>query len=57
MKTAAAAAAAKDQATDERVAPPGQFVSDQHEADCLRFLEQVKQLARRRYEAGLGPGR
>jgi len=56
LKTAAGAAA-KDQQTGERVAPPGQFVSDEHEADCLRFLEQVKQLARRRYEAGLGPGR
>jgi hypothetical protein len=41
-------------AKDERLTPPGHFVSDVHEADCLRFLEQVKELARRRYEAGLG---
>ena len=34
--------------------PPGQFVSDQHEADCSRFLEEVKELAQRRREAGLG---
>ena len=39
---------------DERLTRPGQFVSDEHEADCLRFLEQVKELARRRDEAGLG---
>ena len=39
---------------DDREAPPGQFVSDEHEADCLRFLEDVKELARRRHEAGLG---
>ena len=34
--------------------PPGQFVSDEHEADCSRFLEEVKEFVRRRYEAGLG---
>jgi hypothetical protein len=34
--------------------PPGQFVSDQHQADCLRFLEEVKEFIRRRSEAGLG---
>ena len=34
--------------------PPGQFVSDEHEADCSRFLEEVKQFVRRRHEAGLG---
>ena len=34
--------------------PPGQFVSDQHEADCSRFLEEVKEFVRRRREAGLG---
>lgn len=33
--------------------PPGQFVSDEHEADCLRFLEEVKEFVRRRSEAGL----
>ena len=37
-----------------REAPPGQFVSDEHEADCLRFLEQVKEFVQRRHEAGLG---
>jgi hypothetical protein len=42
---------------DERTAPPGQFVSGQHQADCLRFLEQVKELAQRRHEAGLGRAR
>jgi hypothetical protein len=35
-------------------APPGQFVSDEHEADCSRFLEEVKEFVRRRREAGLG---
>ena len=39
---------------ETREAPPGQFVSDEHEADCLRFLEQVKEFVQRRYEAGLG---
>jgi hypothetical protein len=34
--------------------PPGQFVSDEHEADCSRFLEEVKEFVRRRREAGLG---
>lgn len=34
--------------------PPGQFVSDQHEADCSRFLEEVKEFIRRRSELGLG---
>jgi hypothetical protein len=38
----------------EGQAPPGQFISDEHEADCSRFLEEVKELARRRHEAGLG---
>jgi hypothetical protein len=33
--------------------PPGQFVSDEHEADCSRFLEEVKEFVRRRSEAGL----
>ena len=35
-------------------APPGQFVSDEHEADCSRFLQEVKESIRRRCEAGLG---
>jgi hypothetical protein len=34
--------------------PPGQFVSPEHEADCSRFLEEVKEFIRRRSEAGLG---
>jgi hypothetical protein len=37
----------------ERPAPPGQFVSDEHEADCSRFLEEVKEFIRHRSEAGL----
>ena len=45
------------EAKDERLNPPGQFVSEEHEADCMRFLEQVKELARRRDEAGLGRAR
>jgi len=38
----------------EHQGPPGQFVSDEHEADCSRFLEEVKEFVRRRVEAGLG---
>ena len=38
----------------EHQAPPGQFISDEHEADCSRFLEEVKKFVRRRHEAGLG---
>jgi hypothetical protein len=38
----------------EQSAPPGQFISDEHEADCSRFLEEVKEFVRRRHEAGLG---
>ena len=38
-------------------APPGQFISDEHEADCSRFLEEVKEFVRRRHEAGLGRDR
>jgi hypothetical protein len=41
----------------EPSAPPGQFVSDEHEADCSRFLEEVKAFVRRRSEAGLSPWR
>jgi hypothetical protein len=37
----------------ELEAPPGQFVSDQHEADCSRFLQEVKESIRHRCEAGL----
>jgi hypothetical protein len=38
----------------EEQRPPGQFVSDEHEADCSRFLEDVKEFIRRRSELGLG---
>jgi len=34
--------------------PPGKFVSDAHEADCSRFLQEVKESIRRRSELGLG---
>ncbi len=34
--------------------PPGQFVSEEHEADCSRFLEEVQEFIRRRFELGLG---
>jgi hypothetical protein len=34
--------------------PPGQFVSDEHEADCFRFLQEVQEFIRRRSELGLG---
>jgi hypothetical protein len=33
--------------------PPGQFVSDKHEADCSRFLEDVRAFIHRRSELGL----
>jgi hypothetical protein len=38
----------------EHQPPPGQFVSDEHEADCSHFLEEVKEFIRRRSELGLG---
>lgn len=41
-------------APEQTQVPPGQFVSDEHEADCSRFLEEVKEFVRRRREAGLG---
>jgi hypothetical protein len=37
--------------------PPGNFVSDEHEADCSRFLQEVKESIRRRSELGLGRDR
>jgi hypothetical protein len=37
--------------------PPGQFVSDQLQSDTKRFLEEIKDVVRRRSEAGLGRGR
>jgi hypothetical protein len=30
--------------------PPGQFMEDAHEADTKRFVEQARELARRRAE-------
>jgi hypothetical protein len=30
------------------IAPPGHFLSDQLESDCARFLEDVRNLVRRR---------
>ena len=33
--------------------PPGQFVTDELQSDCLRFLEEIKNVVRRRSEAGL----
>ncbi len=45
---------AQIEANAEQQAPPGQFISDEHEADCSRFLEEVKEFVRRRHEAGLG---
>jgi hypothetical protein len=30
--------------------PPGQFMEEAHEADTKRFLEQARELARRRAE-------
>ncbi|TMK72158.1 MAG: hypothetical protein E6G50_04485 [Actinobacteria bacterium] len=35
--------------------PPGQFVSDELQSDTLRFLEEIKDVVRRRWEAGLSP--
>jgi hypothetical protein len=37
--------------------PPGKFVSDEHEADCSRFLQEVRESIRRRSELGLGRDR
>jgi hypothetical protein len=33
--------------------PPGQFVNDELQSDCTRFLEEIKNVVRRRNEAGL----
>ncbi len=40
---------------DER--PPGQFVTDELASDCSRFLEEVKDVVRRRAEAGVSRNR
>jgi len=52
--------AAEPQPEPERRAgeqPPGQFVSDELQSDCTRFLEEIKDVVRRRSEAGLTPRR
>ena len=41
-----------DQRPEER--PPGDFVSAELQSDCSRFLEEIKEVVRRRIEAGLG---
>jgi hypothetical protein len=33
--------------------PPGQFVTAELQSDCSRFLEEIKEVVRRRIEAGL----
>jgi hypothetical protein len=38
--------------TEER--PPGQFVTAELQSDCSRFLEEIREVVRRRIEAGLG---
>ena len=37
--------------------PPGQFISADLQSDCLRFLREVKEVVRRRAQAGLDRGR
>jgi hypothetical protein len=37
--------------------PPGQFVTDELQSDCTRFLEEIKDVVRRRNEAGLAHSR
>jgi hypothetical protein len=44
-------AADPERRTDEP--PPGYFVSAELESDCSRFLEEIKEVVRRRIEAGL----
>ena len=41
----------------EEQRPPGQFVSDELQSDCSRFLAEMKNVVRRRSEAGLGRDR
>jgi hypothetical protein len=41
--------------TDDQ--PPGQFVNDELQSDCTRFLEEIKNVVRRRNEAGLSHDR
>jgi hypothetical protein len=35
--------------------PPGQFVSHELQSDCSRFLDAIREVVRRRIEAGLDP--
>jgi hypothetical protein len=37
--------------------PPGHFVSDDLQSACHRFLEETKEVVRRRTEAGLAHSR
>jgi hypothetical protein len=37
--------------------PPGEFVTYELQTDCSRFLEEIKDVVRRRSEAGLAPKR
>jgi hypothetical protein len=41
----------QEQPSGER--PPGQFVSDELQSDTRRFLDEVKDVVQRRWEAGL----
>ena len=40
-----------EQRPDEH--PPGQFVTDELQTDCSRFLEEIKEVVRRRIEQGI----
>ena len=39
-----------DEHHEPPVKPPGQFMEEAHEADTKRFVEQARELARRRAE-------
>jgi hypothetical protein len=46
--------------SEGRSTPPGDFLSADFESDCARFIDEAKERARRRAEAGrrdLGPPR
>jgi hypothetical protein len=38
-------------AASDAAPPPGHFVTEDLESDCARFLQQVRELARRRADA------
>jgi hypothetical protein len=42
----------KEQVAAARGAPPGDFLSADFESDCARFVDEAKERARRRAEAG-----